>query len=289
MPREADPANIERTFVLDALLDGLRVDGRAIDQARLIELHFWRTVWQCNSYFGEDAVFSILPTLPTNLIKIRVYVQISADVTQPLEERKFDGIFNITTELSPIASPVFEAGRQTDQEIMLSRTLEKAIRRSGALDTESLCIISGAKCWSVRADVHVLDADGGLLDACCVAVIAALRHFRRPDVSVQGEVVTIFTLAGKNTGTSQCHALSYQYHIQLLPRRHHQHRGCNFSGGANKRRGVNRSRQSVRGGVLHIEAGWRDRRCSDSTVLHQHCASQSERNGKDVIGQVERR
>jgi exosome complex component RRP45 len=41
----------------------------------------------------------------------RVLVQISAEVTKPLEDRKFDGIFTITTELSPIASPAFEVGR----------------------------------------------------------------------------------------------------------------------------------------------------------------------------------
>jgi len=78
--------------------------------------------------------------------------------------------------------------------VILSRVLEKAIRRSNAIDTESLCIIAGAKCWNVRADVHVLDFDGGLVDASCIAIIAALQHFRRPDVSVQGEEVTVYTL-----------------------------------------------------------------------------------------------
>lgn len=85
--------------------------------------------------------------------------------------------------------------RQTEQEVILSRILEKAIRRSNAIDTESLCIVSGSKCWSVRADVHVLDCDGGLVDASCIALIAALQHFRRPDVSVEGEKTTIHTLA----------------------------------------------------------------------------------------------
>lgn len=84
--------------------------------------------------------------------------------------------------------------RQTDQEVILSRILEKAIRRSNAIDTESLCIIAGAKCWTIRADVHVLDFDGGLIDASCIAIIAALQHFRRPDVSVQGEDVTVYTV-----------------------------------------------------------------------------------------------
>ena len=85
--------------------------------------------------------------------------------------------------------------RQTEQEVILSRILEKAIRRSNAIDTESLCIVAGSKCWAVRADVHVLDSDGGLIDASCIAIMAALQHFRRPDVSVDGETVTIYSLA----------------------------------------------------------------------------------------------
>lgn len=45
----------------------------------------------------------------------------------------------------------------------------------------------------MRADVHVLDYDGGLIDAGCLAVVAALQHFRRPDVTVEGETVTVYT------------------------------------------------------------------------------------------------
>jgi len=40
----------------------------------------------------------------------------------------------------------------------------------------------------------VLDHDGGLIDACCIALVAALLHFRRPDVQVQGEEVTVFSV-----------------------------------------------------------------------------------------------
>jgi exosome complex component RRP45 len=75
--------------------------------------------------------------------------------------------------------------------MLLSRILEKTIRRSSALDTESLCIVAGAQCFSLRADVHVLEHDGNVVDAACVAVSAALRHFRRPDVSVEGGRATV--------------------------------------------------------------------------------------------------
>lgn len=84
--------------------------------------------------------------------------------------------------------------RQDQTEILMSRILEKTIRRSSALDTESLCIIAGQKCFHVRADVHVLDHDGNLVDASCIALVAALMHFRRPDVEVHGEEVTVYGL-----------------------------------------------------------------------------------------------
>jgi hypothetical protein len=45
------------------------------------------------------------------LIIRRVVARISIDVTTPLPERKFDGVFQIVTEFSPMASPAFEVGR----------------------------------------------------------------------------------------------------------------------------------------------------------------------------------
>ena len=41
--------------------------------------------------------------------------------------------------------------------------------------------------------MHVLDHDGNLVDACCLATVAALLHFRRPDFEVRGEDVTVFS------------------------------------------------------------------------------------------------
>ena len=41
--------------------------------------------------------------------------------------------------------------------------------------------------------MHILDRDGNLVDASCLALIASLLHFRRPDIEVKGEEVTIFS------------------------------------------------------------------------------------------------
>ncbi|CAZ85393.1 unnamed protein product [Tuber melanosporum] len=178
MPREIDPTINEKSFILDALNQKLRIDGRDLDSFRELELNF-----------GDDYGLA-----DVQLGKTRVLARVSAEVVKPFTDRPFDGIFTITTELGPMASPAFEPGRQTEQEVLLSRLIEKAIRRSNALDTESLCIVAGQKCWQIRADVHFLSHDGALVDASCIAVVAALQHFRRPDVSVEGEKVTIHTM-----------------------------------------------------------------------------------------------
>ena len=94
-----------------------------------------------------------------------------------------------------MVSPSFEVNRPTETEVLLSRLLEKTIRRSGALDTESLCLVAAQKCWSIRVDLHVLTHDGNLIDTSCLAVVAALRHFRKPDTSMDGEALTVYTPA----------------------------------------------------------------------------------------------
>ncbi len=40
MPREVDISNIERNFIAEALQQGVRVDGRSLDQFRSLELEF---------------------------------------------------------------------------------------------------------------------------------------------------------------------------------------------------------------------------------------------------------
>lgn len=40
MPREAEPSNNERAFILEALRENIRLDGRALDAFRDIKLAF---------------------------------------------------------------------------------------------------------------------------------------------------------------------------------------------------------------------------------------------------------
>lgn len=68
------------------------------------------------------------------------------------------------------------------------------MRHSNALDTESLCILKGVSCWIIRADVHVIDYDGNLIDAGCIGIMAGLQHFRRPDAVVKDGRAIVYSL-----------------------------------------------------------------------------------------------
>lgn len=82
--------------------------------------------------------------------------------------------------------------RSNELEAYVTHVLDSVIRRSNALDTESLCILKGVSCWSIRADVHILDYDGNLTDAACIAIMTGLQHFRRPDAVVRDGQVVVY-------------------------------------------------------------------------------------------------
>lgn len=124
-------------------------------------------------------------------------VRISAALTRPAPERPLEGTFIINSELTPMAHSSIERGRATDLDSLISRTIDKVVRRSGALDTESLCLLAGEKAWTIRADLHFLDHDGALLDVSCLAVMIALYHFRRNAVTITNGQVFVHPYAEK--------------------------------------------------------------------------------------------
>ncbi|KAK5644296.1 hypothetical protein RI129_008141 [Pyrocoelia pectoralis] len=80
----------------------------------------------------------------------------------------------------------------------MNRILEKCIKDSRAIDLESLCIKINEKVWAFRVDINVLNHEGNLLDCASVAILAALAHFRRPDVSYDGEDIIVHSYAERD-------------------------------------------------------------------------------------------
>uniref|UniRef100_A0A8B9JBC1 Exosome complex component RRP45 n=1 Tax=Astyanax mexicanus TaxID=7994 RepID=A0A8B9JBC1_ASTMX len=154
-----------------------RLDGRQTYDYRNIRITFGTDYGCCTVSLG----------------KTRVLAQVSCELVPPKDSRPTEGIVFFNLELSPMASPAFQPNRQSELLVTLNRQLERCLRNSKCIDTESLCVVSGEKVWQIRVDVHVLNHDGNLMDAASIAAISALSHFRRPDVAIQGRDITIFS------------------------------------------------------------------------------------------------
>ncbi|KAM9237129.1 exosome complex component RRP45 isoform 2-T2 [Leptosomus discolor] len=170
-------SNCERRFLLRAIEERKRLDGRQCYDYRNVRISF-----------GADYGCCIV-----ELGKTRVLAQVSCELVPPKPNRPTEGILFFNLELSPMAAPGFEPGRQSELLVKLNRLIERCLRNSKCIDTESLCVVAGEKVWQIRLDLHVLNHDGNIIDAASIAGIVALCHFRRPDVSVQGEDVTVYT------------------------------------------------------------------------------------------------
>nr|XP_021410616.1 exosome complex component RRP45 isoform X1 [Lonchura striata domestica] len=170
-------SNCERRFLLRAIQEKKRLDGRQCYDYRNIRVSFGADRGCCMVELGRT----------------RVLAQVSCELVPPKPSRPTEGVLFFNLELSPMAAPGLEPGRQSELLVSLNRLLERCLRDSKCIETESLCVVAGEKVWQIRLDMHLLNHDGNITDAASIAGIVALCHFRRPDVSVQGEEVTVYT------------------------------------------------------------------------------------------------
>ncbi|KAL1215017.1 Exosome complex component RRP45B [Cardamine amara subsp. amara] len=161
----------ETKFVETALQSELRVDGRGLYDYRKLTIKFGKEYGSSEVQLGQTHVMGF----------------VTAQLVQPYKDRPNEGSLSIFTEFSPMADPSFEPGRPGESAVELGRIIDRGLRESRAVDTESLCVLAGKMVWSVRIDLHILDNGGNLVDAANIAALAALMTFRRPDCTVGGE------------------------------------------------------------------------------------------------------
>jgi len=166
-----DQSANEKTFLIEALHSSQkRIDGRAPMEMRQIKLSFGRADSESSA--------------EVQLGQTRIFAVVSGEVVAPFLDRATEGFLQFNVELSEMACPSVEGGRAATVTSELTRVIERAVRDSQALDTESLCIIAGEKVWSIRCDIRILNHGGNLIDSTVLATMAALQHFRRPEVSI---------------------------------------------------------------------------------------------------------
>jgi len=184
MSRKVEISTNERKFVIESLKQGLRIDNnspgsRKLDEIRIPSIRLSKTEY---GYIELDWG------------QTKLAVRVSSKIVQPYEDRPFEGLFTINCEISSMALAKFDNFSKSSQEVLISRLIEKAIKRSNSLDLESLCIIAGEKVWSVIVDINFLNYDGNFIDSGCFGVMLALHHFKKPDISINDQQVIVHDL-----------------------------------------------------------------------------------------------
>ena len=166
-------SHIDREFISDLLRKGERLDGRAFDEYRDIEIEV--------NVVAAKAEGSALVRLGNTTVVAGVKVLVG----EPYPDSPDEGVTMVTAEMSPIASPLFELGPPKEDAIELARVVDRGVRESETVDVKKLCIAEGKRVYMVFADVYPLEYDGNLIDASSIAVNTALLTTKYPEMKVE--------------------------------------------------------------------------------------------------------
>ncbi|KAL7465018.1 hypothetical protein ACHAXS_005349 [Conticribra weissflogii] len=187
----------------DARRPPLRLDGRPPSAPRPIRLHFSRShnLSECTVQFGRET---------------RAASSVRAELIPPGSgDRPNDGQVKFAVEVGAMGCMGYDVGgggtasnihdgnvdggdgggggnasnnpHQRLKANKILRLLERTLLIGGSIDAEALCVKSGEWVWRLHVEVALLDDGGNAVDSCALAAVAALRHFRLPEVRLGGE------------------------------------------------------------------------------------------------------
>nr|ACO15020.1 Exosome complex exonuclease RRP45 [Caligus clemensi] len=169
-------SNAERSFILAALREGKRLDGRKVDERRDICIHLGREWGTAEVSLGDT----------------RVLASTSCSVGEPRSVRPNEGI--LKTHIEPLS----KRSMTTEALVELNRVIERVLKESKCVDMESLCISSEEKVWIISLEMTLLSDAGNAADCASIAGLAALCHFKRPDVTLKGDKIRIHPFYGRD-------------------------------------------------------------------------------------------
>lgn len=154
-------AEIKRDYLTQLARDGKRADGRAFDEFRPLRIQT-RYIQQAE---GSARV---------QLGDTDVIVGVKLSTGTPYPDSPAEGTLTTSAELRPMATSDFELGPPSQESIEIARVVDRGIREAKSVDMAKLCIKEKEKIWMVWLDMHAVDYDGNLFDACSIGSIAAL-------------------------------------------------------------------------------------------------------------------
>lgn len=168
MPQHIVLSNITKEYVNQLAAGDQRVDKRSFDKYRTIKLkvgHITKAEGSAEVWLGHT----------------RVLVGVKLKPGVPYPDSPDSGTLTTSAEMNPLAAPDFEAGPPQPEGIELARVVDRGVRESGLIDMKKLCVTPGEKIWTVFLDMHILDYDGNLFDACSIAALAAVLSAKVPN------------------------------------------------------------------------------------------------------------
>jgi len=164
------PGEYLRRFVAE----GVRPDGRDLWQFR-------KTVLNVGAVGTADG---------SSLVKIgktSVMCGIKAELANPPIATPDQGWVVPNVTIPPLSSPNVRSGPPTTEAQSLSNWLDVLLKNPAMFDAKQLCLAHGKLAWVLYIDAYVLNDDGNLTDAAMLAVLAALKDLRLPQMSEIGE------------------------------------------------------------------------------------------------------
>ncbi|XP_064636939.1 exosome complex component RRP43-like [Lineus longissimus] len=122
---------------------------------------------------------------------------IKAELASPKPEEPNKGFIVPNVDLSPLCSSRFRPGPPSEQAQVCSQFVMDLIENSKCLCAEDLCILKGKLVWVLYCDLLCLNYDGNILDACLIALMAALKTTTLPETTVDEETEKVQTFPGK--------------------------------------------------------------------------------------------
>lgn len=126
-----------------------------------------------------------------------VFAGVKIDIAEPYTDAEDEGTLITSCELLALSSPKFEPGPPRIDAIEIARIVDRGIRESGFIDLKKLCIKKGEKVFGVFIDIYSINEDGNLIDACCLAAVAAIKTAKMPKYDVKKEVIKYGELTNK--------------------------------------------------------------------------------------------
>ncbi len=156
-------SRITKEYLYRLISEGKRIDGRDMYEHRELKIQ--------SNWIGPAEGSARVKLGDTDVV-----VGIKMDVGEPFSDTPDKGVVITSAELIPMASPNYEAGPPREDATELARVVDRGIREGNVVDASKLCIEEGEKVWLIFIDMHILDFDGNLFDACGIGAMAALMN-----------------------------------------------------------------------------------------------------------------